>query len=230
MSPAQIYSSPWHHPGLLLPLALAALAAVLVARARHPDAGSPFLRAWLVGWAIEIVLDASLTGFASPLLGHPAAERVASIAFVILGDLRAYLLLERLVAPGRAASSTWARALGWSFVASLAVAAATRVAPATFAATRHVFLLYELLSLGLFAAWRFALVPRRAASLPAPAARLALDVATFFLIQYALWVSADVLILAGVDLAYLLRIVPNALYYGGFVAFVLWRAPRDLRP
>lgn len=228
MSPAEIYASPWHHPGLLLPLSLAGLAYALVRRARgvSPD----FLRAWLLAWGLEIVLDASLTGFASPLHGHPAAERVAAIAFVILGDLRAYLLLERLSAPLRPWPATWARALAWSFVASLAVAAATRVAPATFGPTRHVFLFYEALSLGLFAAWRFALLPRRARSLAAPELGLARAVAAFFVAQYALWVGCDVLILAGVDLAYLARIVPNALYYGAFVAFVAWRAPRGARP
>lgn len=223
MSPSQIYSSPWHHPGLLLPLALAGLAYVLSLRARHPEAWSPFLRAWLLGWAIEIVLDASLTGFATPLHGHPSAERVASIVFVILGDLRAYLLLERLVAPTSSWRSTWARAVGWSLVASLAVALVTRVAPGSFASTRNIFLFYELLSLALFALWRFALIPRSAPS-------LARDVATFFLVQYALWASSDVLILSGIEPAYLLRIVPNVLYYGLFVAFVAWRAPRDLRP
>ena len=227
MSPAQIYSSPWHHPGLLLPLSLAALVVVLLQRARHPNAWSPFFRAWLLGWALEIVLDASLTGFATPLHGHPDAERVASIVFVILGDLRAYLLLDRLASPARPWSSTWTRALGWSLVASVAVAVATRLAPATFATTRNVFLFYEIVSLALFGLWRFGLLARRA---PTPPLTLARAVATFCLAQYALWVSADVLILAGIDLAYLLRIVPNVLYYGLFVAFVLWRAPRDLRP
>ena len=229
MSPAEIYASPWHHPGTLLPLALVGLAVALARRARGRDADPAFLRAWLLWWGLEIVLDASLTGFATPLHGHPGAERVASIAFVILGDLRAYLLLERLTAPSRRWSSTWARALGWSLVASLAVAAATRVAPATFAATRHVFLFYELVSLGLFAAWRLVLIPRRAAATDAPAAALARDVAAFFLVQYALWITSDVLILSGVDLAYLLRLAPNVLYYGCFVAFVAWRAPRGMR-
>lgn len=227
MSPAQIYSSPWHHPGLLLPIALAALAIVLQQRSRHPDHWPPFLRVWLLGCALEIVLDASLTGFATPLHGHPDAERVASIVFVILGDLRAYLLLDRLASPSRPWSSTWAHALGWSLVASLAVAAATRLAPTTFATTRNVFLFYEVVSLALFGLWRFGLLARRT---PTPALTLARAVATFCLAQYALWASADVLILSGIDLGYLLRIVPNVLYYGFFVAFMLWRAPRDLRP
>ncbi len=223
MSPSEIYSSPWHHPGLLLPLSVAGLVAVVVARLRHPEAWSPFLRAWLLVFGVEIVLDASLTGFATPLHGHASAERVAGIVFVILGDLRAYLLLERLVAPTRAWPATLARALGWSLIASLAVAVATRVAPATFSNTRHIFLFYECISLALFSAWRFAIVPRRDST-------LARDVSLFFVVQYAMWVCADVLILSGIDLAYLFRIVPNATYYGLFVPFVLRRAPRDLRP
>lgn len=222
MSPAEIYSSPWHHPGLLLPAAAAGLVAVVVALKRHPDAWSPFLRAWLAVFAAEIVLDASLTGFATPLHGHPGAERVAGIAFVILGDLRAYLLLERLSAPSRPLGVVIARAVAWSFVASVAVAVATRVAPTTFATTRNVFLFYESVSLALFALWRWALVPREAPS-------LAREVALYFVVQYAMWVSADVLILSGIDLAYLLRIAPNLSYYGLFVPFVLRRAPRELR-
>lgn len=230
MSPAEIYSSPWHHPGLLLPAALAGLTAVAVALHRHPAAWSPFLRAWLLFFAVEIVLDASLTGFATPLHGHPAAERVAGIAFVILGDLRGYLLLERLLAPSRPWGATLARAVAWSFVASIAVAVAKTAAPATFNNTRHIFLFYELVSLALFVAWRFVMVPRRAPGVSAPAAVLAREASLYFVVQYALWVSSDVLILSGVDLAYLLRIVPNLTYYGLFVPFVLLRSPRELKP
>jgi len=222
MSPAEIYSSPWHHPGLLLPLSLAGLVVDAGSLRRRPDAWSPFLRAWMLFFAVEIVLDASLTGFATPLHGHPEAERNAGIAFVILGDLRAYLLLERLTAPTRAWPAALARAVGWSLIASIAVAIATRVAPVTFTNARHIFLFYECISLALFSLWRFAIVPRGAPS-------LARDVSLFFVAQYALWVSADVLILSGIDLAYLFRIIPNATYYGLFVPFVLRRSMRDLR-
>jgi len=42
-------------------------------------------------------------------------------------------------------------------------------------------------------------------------------------VYYALWAVSDVLILAGVDAAWLLRCVPNQLYYGFTVPFVWWR-------
>ena len=102
------------------------------------------------------------------------------------------------------------------------VAVATRVASDTFGNTPHIFHFYELISLALFSVWRFGIVPGRAPP-------LARDVSLFFVVQYALWVSADVLILSGIDLAYLFRIVPNVTYYGLFVPFVLLRSSRDLR-
>ena len=40
---------------------------------------------------------------------------------------------------------------------------------------------------------------------------------------YGLWAAADVLILCGVDAGWLVRLVPNQLYYGLFVPFVWWR-------
>jgi hypothetical protein len=48
----------------------------------------------------------------------------------------------------------------------------------------------------------------------------------FELLQYALWASADVAILVGSDAAYLLRVVPNIMYYVAFVPFVWLTAPR----
>jgi hypothetical protein len=44
---------------------------------------------------------------------------------------------------------------------------------------------------------------------------------------YALWAGADAIILtSGADTGFLLRVLPNALYYGGFVPVVAWAAPR----
>jgi hypothetical protein len=43
---------------------------------------------------------------------------------------------------------------------------------------------------------------------------------------YALWASADVLILAGVDFGWGLRVLPNQLYYSFFVPFAYLRVAR----
>jgi hypothetical protein len=47
------------------------------------------------------------------------------------------------------------------------------------------------------------------------------------MVYYTLWGTADAVILAtGSDVGFGLRVLPNLLYYGGFVAAVVWLAPR----
>ena len=53
--------------------------------------------------------------------------------------------------------------------------------------------------------------------------RLVRALLAFAAVYYALWAASDVLILAGVDEGWLLRCVPNQLYYGLTVPFVWWR-------
>ena len=49
----------------------------------------------------------------------------------------------------------------------------------------------------------------------------------FVLLYYGLWATADAIILfAGSDLGFGLRVVPNLLYYGGLIAAMAWFAPR----
>jgi len=40
---------------------------------------------------------------------------------------------------------------------------------------------------------------------------------------YALWAAADLLIVAGFDAGWAVRLVPNQLYYAWYVPFVYWR-------
>lgn len=226
MSFARFYESPWQQPGLLLSLALIGLAYAFTVRSRV-RAALPFVAPWLAVFGVEIALDAVLTANTSPL--PPSALGVAAIVFVIVGDLRFYALAERLSSPEN--SRGWiARTLAWSLVASVLTGPASRLAPAMFPTTRHVFLAYESVSLVLALAWRFAVLPRRWARVTAsPVAReLADDAMSYMAVMYALWVASDVLILTtGADGAWLLRVAPNVLYYGLFTAFVAWRASRS---
>ena len=73
---------------------------------------------------------------------------------------------------------------------------------------------------------RFVVMPRRTAALDPDLRRWLLLVTTFEVVQYGLWVSIDVVIFAGADVGYLLRFVPNFLYYVAFVPFVYLTAPR----
>ncbi len=238
MSPQEFYESPWHHPGLLASVGLVALTLALRDLLRAGPEGraaSPFFFRWLALAAPAIVLDAWLTAPITPL--SPRAAHVAAIAFVMLGDARFYLLAWRYGHHPRATDdATLPRALAiglaWSLAASLAVGAANALAPAFFAVTRRSFLLYELLSLGLVLTLRLVLLPRNLDARGASPAvrRWVLGVASFVAVQYTLWALADVLLFAGVRLGWILRIVPNLLYYGAFVEFVRRTAPREIRP
>ena len=48
------------------------------------------------------------------------------------------------------------------------------------------------------------------------------------LLYYGLWAAADALLLAtGADSGFALRVIPNLLYYGGFIAALARLAPRQ---
>lgn len=214
-----VYESGWHHPGLAF--ALCALAVVVILR-RVP-AGS--LRTALLLFTGTTALDAWMTGTLSPVPQGGLLAQNLSIAFVVLGDLRLFALLERHRCEG-SWTKALLRAVPLSFVVPIAQAIAITAAPQTFTAPRHIYLVYELFFVVLAAALLLMRYPSRAAKSDA-LGWYATRLVAFFLVQYGLWVVSDVLILSGVEAAYGLRLVPNALYYGLFLLFAAWRAPAE---
>lgn len=229
MSLRGFYESAWQQPNLLgaLGLILGGAAAWAASRGRATDPRQRFLARWTQLFALEALLDCVLTGASSPLGQNTPAMTVAAVVFVVLGDLRLYLLLARLSRP-RWTGVALAEALGAALAPSLVIAALKRLAPWLVANGRHIFLIYELTALIPLALWGFALLPARLRDAPEDRRWLGGAVA-FFAAQYALWASADVGILLGADLAWGLRVVPNAMYYALFVAWVWRAAPKGLR-
>ena len=90
---------------------------------------------------------------------------------------------------------------------------------------RWIFLAYECLALAQALGWCLVVLPRRPAVEEARR-RWARAVMAFVAVQYALWATADVLILAGVTEGFALRLLPNVMYYGAFVGFAVASAPR----
>lgn len=220
------YESSLQQPGLvgLVGLVAGGAAAVAAARSRRG-----FLSTWTVLFAAQILVDAWLTGYSSPLDPSGAAATAAAVVFVLLGDLRLYLLLARFTRRAWSAA-VFAEAFAWAFAPSLLIALLKRAAPWTVANLRHIFLIYELAALPLVVIWWRALVPRRlAGSDHAPTRAWLAGLGAFFAAQYALWIAADVLILRGAAWAWGLRVIPNVLYYGLFVAWAWRTAPRELR-
>src|SRR5690606_22193470 len=103
----------------------------------------------------------------------------------------------------------------------------TRLFPHVFQNVRYTFLCYEILFLALAAFFLRKVIPRRA--LPADVRHWQAALFAFAMVYYACWALADIVILSGFDVGYLIRVVPNVLYYGLFVPFVFWRAPPRLK-
>ena len=73
--------------------------------------------------------------------------------------------------------------------------------------------------------WRFVRLKKKLAPASDDVRKWLFDVTSFELGTYGLWALSDILILAGIELGYCFRIVPNVLYYGLFAWFVAFRAP-----
>ncbi len=237
----RIYDSPWQQPRLVMLLGALALAAVARWKLTAGSGRSPFFTAWLLFFGVEALVDARLTAPDSPLLPeHAGVVGALAIAFVILGDARFYVLVERFTreptdgARGAPiATRSVLAGLAWGSVASLVMAPLARTVPVFVANPRAIFLAYELVALAQATLWLKVVVPRRLARIapPSPAVeRWLREAARFVVAQYALWALADVTILWLHPAGYLARVVPNVLYYGLFVGYVFLRAPPALRP
>jgi hypothetical protein len=142
--------------------------------------------------------------------------------FILAGDFRFLLLLG--VADSRGTLRPSARrilaAAGLTCIVPLFSQAVVAMLPETLAGSRVLFLVYEvafmLLTAGLMR-WH---PGARSAPWLAPVCR-------FVVLYYGLWALADaILLLTGSDFGFLLRVVPNLLYYGGLIGVIGWAASR----
>lgn len=221
-----IYESPWHNPAAFWALGVAFLAWWMRRKA--------FLVAYFALFVVEILADTLATGGLSGL--RPPWATPISIAFVILGDFRYFLLVERFAwRPATTphddtAPSAWASAAALSLVVPVASSIANRALAGRVVDVRWTYLTYEVMFLAFALALRFAILPKRLAALAPEVRAWLLAVTSFEIAQYALWASADIVILAGADAGFALRLAPNAMYYAIFLPFVAWRAPAEVDP
>ncbi len=210
----EIYESPVLHPVLFW----AAGALFLLAVSRK----LPFLYAYLVAFGVEILADATLTSPWTPVPPRTGLATVVAIGFVILGDFRYFVLLFRAQTVGPIAARGWLAAAGLSLVVPVLSVVVRAAFPTALANMQVTFLTYELMFFALVLAIRLRL-PRGA-----PHAAWARWATSYELLQYGLWVAADVAILSGYDAGFLVRILPNLMYYVLYLPFVAWLAPRAL--
>jgi hypothetical protein len=219
MTFAAFYDSFVQHPLLLW---VAALAGLWIALARRGL--SPSLRTFCIALTGVSLLDAWLTTSHVPGLGPLTgrATTLVPLGFVLFGDFRYFLFVESARRDGTLAidAKRVATAAAWTLIvpitAQLVVTALGSDEP------RVLFLVYEMLFVALAVGLSAAYLPRRG-----DAGGWTRRVTRFVILYYALWASADAIILAtGADAGFLLRVVPNVLYYGGLVPVIARTAPR----
>jgi len=213
------YQSPLQHPFLLWLAALMGFAfcatrtrvAASVKRYGAALLALSLADAWLTshhvyGWG-------SLSGWAASAV---------PLFFVLAGDFRFLLLLGSATPNGEIAVTRRAlrSAVGLTAIVPVFSQLCVWTLPDAGASPRVLFLIYELAFLALTAAlmrWHpgFASVPWLG------------PVSRFVMLYYGLWALADAILLAtGSDLGFLLRVVPNLLYYGGLIGAIGWAAER----
>ncbi len=223
----QFYGSPAQQPILLWCAAAVGLA--VVAWHRHTSRST---RAFCMLFGLVPLLDAWLTADRVMGVGSlgPTAGTVVATVFVIVGDLRVFLFLTAATPRGELewGAGKIARAALLSLVVPGVTAACKTLWPQRFARAQATFLFYEVAFVVLMLAL-CALGVR--AGVGATRFAWGRRVVLYVLTYYGLWALADVVILfLGADLGYLLRVVPNVLYYGGLLATVSLSSPAASRP
>ncbi len=231
--------APWHffyggelqglYALLVVPLAFLAYRAVArpdISRAVVPEA-TRFVSGLTLVFAIETMLDPIATGplTRSPGIAGSWAAQAIPFVFVLLGDLRVLLLVIGVARPERRLHRNLAWALGLSLLVPITTGLLYGGARLLWPELHEqlLWMIYELGFLLLCVFLGRVWVVRGLASRPATAHYLR-DVLGYSAAYYALWLTADLLIVVGgLDLGWALRIVPNQLYYGLWVVFVYAR-------
>jgi hypothetical protein len=220
-----LYQSPWQHPGLAFLFGGISILLVVALRPFHSRAARGALPITLLFalFQFEILLDAALTGALTPLSGNGALATLLPVLFVVLGDLRYFYLVERQRQDvERSRPHTLIIATAFAVTVTLLMGAGQLLFPGYFVGNR-LFLTYELTFLFLATGHYFLRADSLSESL------YVRRLFTFEVVQYWLWVTADILILCGIDFGWGLRIVPNLFYYVGFAPFAILAAPEEAR-
>ena len=209
----------------LLPVPAAFLAYLLLSPRAREAGGfeARFLWRWAVLFSIETMLDPLVGGPLLRVLGaSPPVATVVVLVFVLLGDFRVYWLLFAFTFRDARRGARLAAAVT-PVVPLLAYAGDGLLERLALDPTgQRLWLIHELLFTGV-ALWL------RARWLPARVqdpvlCRFLRRVCGYVTLYYALWAGCDVLwMTASLDAAWLLRAIPNQLYYAFFVPFV-WLA------
>jgi len=199
-------------------------------RARTDEGRSErFLRVYLLIFCVETLIDPIATGLLPRAVDLGAGLATGlGLLFVLLGDFRVFWLVFSLSEPERPFAASTRRALLFTPVVAISAFGLTSGFGAVFASVpdQVLWLTHELLFVAMALYLRGRVIA--GATTIAPARRAALQrCASFVVVYYGLWASSDLLILAGLDAGWLLRALPNQLYYAVWIPFVYFALGRD---
>jgi hypothetical protein len=230
----EIYRSEWQGVWALLPVPALFLAWVLSPAGRRRAArggDARFVWRYSVCFAALTMLDPVAGGPLARGLGlSPPATTSIAFWFVLLGDFRVFALVFGLADERR---GRFARAAAFALLVPLVdlvlfFGLLRGLWPA--APDQWMWLIHELAFLALALWLRGSRLPALAAPEPAGHQAYLRRALAYAATYYGLWAAADVLILLHIEVGWLLRIVPNQLYYAFWVPFVFlsfrFSAPR----
>jgi hypothetical protein len=219
----------------LLVIPIAFLAYRLAAEPNEKRAVAPeatrFVLFMTTLFAIETMVDPFATGplLESDMLAKTIASSLIPFFFVYLGDLRVLWLAAGVANPARGALTNLRWAAGMALIVPIFAGAGFALAGVVFEEVHGqvLWILYELgflaLCIALARSWVDVQVQPKAAHAAEVKSYLR-DLFGYSAAYYALWLTADLVILiGGLDLGWALRIVPNQLYYAFWVPFAYWR-------
>ena len=198
-------------------------------RLRAPDFRDRFIELYALVFCIETMVDPLATG---PLtkglaLGDAGATAVM-LLFVLLGDFRVFLLIFGMA--GRGTAGFLREAALFTLIVPIPAWTADfllrQVVDDLPAQTLWIF--YEAGFATMALVLRGFVIPKRCAP-DDPAYAPLRRAATFAAVYYGLWLTSDLLIVVGgLEVGWLLRVVPNQLYYSFWIPFVYasWPARR----
>ncbi len=182
-------------------------------------------------FALETMLDPIATGpmLKSAALRGTLAATLVPFLFVYLGDLRVLLVARAVMRP----AEPFRRTLGFAAVASAIVPVATGVLYLGHRAIwpnadgQWMWMIYEAGFLALCVVAARVWLLRESAQghgIDGEGRAFLASLFGYSATYYALWLAADVLIVvAGLDLGWAIRMLPNQLYYAFWAAFVYAR-------
>jgi hypothetical protein len=179
-----------------------------------------FVRFYTLVFCVETLIDPLATGPLVKMLG--GGGTLLGLSFVLLGDFRVFVLVFGVCAPGRSLAGVLREAALWTPI--VAVGAYAGFAGINWIAggapDQLLWMIHEVLFVALAAFVRNVVIPNRTDATDPNRVRLK-RVMSFVMLYYGLWASSDALILwGGLDAGWLLRVVPNQLYYAVWIPFV----------